>query len=115
MVLGNRDESHSWFKNNKLKLFIMSIISLVIIWFNKLYEKCKIKLLEVKYKILKIEKESIGEEVKENIETNISNLYKKYESYNLHSAGRHQILRIFTDIVFETLFNFMFSSKLVNI
>jgi hypothetical protein len=36
-------------------------------------------------------------------------------SYILHSAGRHQILRIFTDIVFETLFNFMFSSKLVNI
>jgi SRSO17 transposase len=35
--------------------------------------------------------------------------------YILHSAGRHQILRIFTDIVFETLFNFMFSSKLVNI
>ena len=82
MVLGSRSKGYSGFKMDKLRLFILSLLSPIIILYKKLCKKCAIKLLEFKYKILKIKKESISGEVKANIEKNISDLYNKYELYN---------------------------------
>ncbi|MHC1754446.1 MAG: UvrD-helicase domain-containing protein [Methanosarcina sp.] len=82
MVLGNRNENCSEFKKGKLRSFILSIISPITHSFKRIYEICITKVLEVRNKILKIEKGTISEEVIENIEKNISELYLKHELYS---------------------------------
>jgi DNA helicase-4 len=81
MCLNNKNENCLEFKRSKLKLFILSFFLPLISFFKKTYEKCLVKFLEVINKILKIEKKSIGEEVRQSIEINISCLYKNYDSY----------------------------------
>jgi DNA helicase-4 len=81
MVSNNKNENCSEFKKSKLKLFVLSIFLPLIQLFKKTYEKCLVKFLEIINKILKIERESIGEEVRKNIEINISYLYENYDSY----------------------------------
>jgi DNA helicase IV len=68
MVLGNTNKSYSRSKIDKLRLFILSIFSWIMNLFRNLHEKCSFKLLEIRNKILRIEKESIGEDIKANIE-----------------------------------------------
>ena len=53
----------------------------LIVFYKRLHEKCTIRLLEIRNKILRIEKESIGEDIKANIEKKILDLRKKHEIY----------------------------------
>ncbi len=87
MVLGNRNENFSDFKKGKLRSFILSIISPIAHSFKRIYEICITEVLEVRNKILKIEKGTISEEVKKNIEKDISELYLKHELYNIRKES----------------------------
>jgi len=82
MVLGNRNENCSGFRKGKLRPFILSIISPITHSLKRIHEICITEILEVRNKILKIEKGTISEEVKENIGKDISELYLKHELYN---------------------------------
>lgn len=82
MVLGNKNENCSEFKKGKLRSFILSSASQITLSLKRIYEISIAKILGVKNKILKIEKGTISEEVKENIEKDISELYLKHEFYN---------------------------------
>lgn len=82
MVLGNRNENCSGFRKGKLRPFILSIISPITNSLKRIHEICITEILEVRNKILKIEKGTISEEVKENIGKDISELYSKHELYN---------------------------------
>lgn len=81
MVLGNKNENCSELKK-PTKVIDFMIFSRSILSFKRIYEICIIKVLEIRNKILKIEKECISEEVKENIGKDISDLYQRYELYN---------------------------------
>ncbi|WP_410509498.1 UvrD-helicase domain-containing protein [Methanosarcina hadiensis] len=83
MVSGNRNENFPGFKKGKLVSFILSIISPITHSSKRIYEICITKILEVRNKILKIEKGTINKEVKESIEKDISELYLKHELYNV--------------------------------
>lgn len=87
MILGNKIENIPEFDRNRIKSFNSSIFSSIVLSFKDLYEKFTIKLLEIKYKILKIEKGSIDEQLKESIEINISDLNKKYELYSIRKEN----------------------------
>ncbi|MDY9927817.1 UvrD-helicase domain-containing protein, partial [Methanosarcina sp.] len=82
MVLGNRNENFPDFKKGKLRSFILSIISSITRSFKRIYEICTTEIMEVRNKILKIEKGTISEEIIGNIEKDISELYLKNELYN---------------------------------
>jgi DNA helicase IV len=77
------EESCSNSKIDKLRSFILSVLSSFIILYKKLHEKCTIKLLEIKNKILRIEKERIGEDIKAKLGINIFDLHEKYELYTI--------------------------------
>ena len=77
------EESCSNSKIDKLRSFILSVLSSFIILYKKLHEKCTIKLLEIKNKILRIEKERIGEDIKAKLGITIFDLHEKYELYTI--------------------------------
>ncbi|MDQ1253012.1 MAG: helicase [Euryarchaeota archaeon] len=81
MVSDNRRKNYSISKVDKLMSFILSIFSGIMTFLRDLREKCTIGLFEIRNKILRIEKESIGEEIKANIEKNILDLRKQHEIY----------------------------------
>ncbi|KKH99424.1 hypothetical protein EO95_06025 [Methanosarcina sp. 1.H.T.1A.1] len=81
MVLGNTNENCSEVKK-QTKVIDFMIFSRSILSFKRIYEICIIKVLEIRNRILKIEKECISEEIKENIGKDISDLCQRYELYN---------------------------------
>lgn len=81
MVSDNKSERYSRTMIDKLWLFISSIFTWIMAFFKDLHEKCTIRLLGIRNKILRIEKENIGEDIKANIERNILDLRKKHEIY----------------------------------
>jgi hypothetical protein len=81
MVSDNRSKSYFRTTLDKLWLFILSILSPIILLYRELHEKFTIRLLEIRRRILKIEKESISEDIKANIEKNILDLRKKHELF----------------------------------
>jgi DNA helicase-4 len=68
MVSDNKSKRYSRTIIDKLWLFVLSVLSPLIVFYKRLHEKCTIRLLEIRNKILRIEKESIGEDIKANIE-----------------------------------------------
>jgi len=63
--------------------FIIPLLILFLLSLFFLKKNYLINYSNYVYKILRSEKESIGEEVKVNIEKTISDLYKRYESYKI--------------------------------
>ena len=119
MVLDNRNENCSEFKKGKLRSFIISFISPITLSIKRIYEICIAEILELKNKILKIEKGTISEEVKENIGKDISELYLKHDLYNTRKETyltyheRKKLIDI-SEKCLNTCFSFKNRSKLLD-